>query len=777
MHDVVKPADPAAVAAATAARLVANGPPPLVITIGLGLGHLLDALEQVSDTTRVLALEPSPATARAMLARRDWSKWLGTGRLMLLVGPDYRGSAEAWRMFGPGESTSPPTLLAPSIDRAFADDVAKAKTTVKQILTGVRANQEARRQFAGRYLLNTLGNLPAIACEGDVTALKGAFAGVPAVIIGAGPSLDRNLDLLRRLSTRALLIAVDTALRPLLTAGIVPHVVVAVDPSELNARHLRDLPDASNVWFVAEGSLDSSVLAPFVGRTFTFRVSQHEPWPWLDQQGAGRGTLRAWGSVLTTAFDLACEMGCGPMIFAGADLGYSRGLQYCRNTTYEPHWRDCVTDESRAERFKAYLNERPHLSQPDLRGATVLTAPHYVQFRDWIVSRADEIRDRRVLNATGDGILHGGSIVQVSANEIVLPELAGAASLRQRLNAAWRASSDGHRAIVARVQHALSARETLPVDAWFAFGGDTASREQIAGIVDRASRDLAADAARLGHIAASHARVDAVSTVTDARALIHPDYEFARVQARAQQAHVLGDYMARTYPTVASTSLTEVAAAAATLPNRLRVLDVGCGLGRGMEPFADAGFDVDGVDVSARMLELARETAGLSRSRFFLGRGDDCGDAPIEFYDLVCSLHAFHTIRPRRLRRALLRSMARALRPGGVLSIQLPFFANRTAATVPAPNVPWSADTFDLPQGPKLGEVWPTPDELTLVLEDVSRDFRDVRLQFVDFPVRTVRFGLARDVRLSHLIVSASKGETLAGRMYADRKKQQAVQA
>ncbi len=255
MHDVIaSSSDPAASATATVARLVAAGPPPLVITIGLGLGHLLDALERANDTTRVLALEPSPATARAMLARRDWSKWLGTGRLMLLVGPDYRGSAEAWRMFGPGASTSPPTLMAPSVERAFPEDVAKAKAAVRQILAGVRAKQEARRQFAGRYLLNTLKNLPAIASEGDVDALKGAFTDVPAIVVGAGPSLDRNLDLLRRASSRSIIIAVDTALRPLLTAGIVPHVVVAVDPSELNARHLRELPDASGVWWAADGA-------------------------------------------------------------------------------------------------------------------------------------------------------------------------------------------------------------------------------------------------------------------------------------------------------------------------------------------------------------------------------------------------------------------------------------------------------------------------------------------------------------------------------------------
>ena len=744
MHDVIaSSSDPAASATATVARLVAAGPPALVITIGLGLGHLLDALERANDTTRVLALEPSPATARAMLARRDWSKWLGTGRLMLLVGPDYRGSAEAWRMFGPGASTSPPTLMAPSVERAFPEDVAKAKAAVRQILAGVRANQEARRQFAGRYLLNTLKNLPAIASEGDVDALKGAFTDVPAIVVGAGPSLDRNLDLLRRASSRSIIIAVDTALRPLLTAGIVPHVVVAVDPSELNARHLRELPDASGVWFVAEGSLDSSVLTPFAGRTFTFRVSQHEPWPWIDTQGAGRGTLRAWGSVLTTAFDLACEMGCGTIVFAGADLAYSRGLQYCRNTTYEPHWRDCATDDARADRFTAYLNERPHLAQTDLNGGQVLTAPHYVQFRDWIASRAADVttgrHGRRVINATGDGILLGASIAQVTTDDVVFDELAEGVDVRQRLHTAWRAGRAERMSVLMRLSESLNNPETLPIDAWFAFGGDTASRDQIAGAIDVAAAGVTTLARREAYLARERARFDTeADTLEHAQAQIHPDYAFAVAQAEAQQAHVLLDVMHRTYPQRDGRPTAGIVAVATTPLEPMRVLDVGCGLGRAMAPLVGAGHRVDGVDISAGMLAFARQNPVLTQSQFFLSHGDDCGDAPRGAYDLACSLHAFHRIGPRSIRRAMLVAIAHTLRPGGMVSIQLPFFPDRTASTVPGANVPWSWDELDIRPGPRPGEVWLTPDQLPLVLEDFSTAFADLRLQFVDFPPATV---------------------------------------
>jgi hypothetical protein len=57
--------------------------------------------------------------------------------------------------------------------------------------------------------------------------------------------LDAAVSPLRELEGRALLVAADTALRPLLTAGIMPHLVVGFDPGAINATHFHYLPDCS----------------------------------------------------------------------------------------------------------------------------------------------------------------------------------------------------------------------------------------------------------------------------------------------------------------------------------------------------------------------------------------------------------------------------------------------------------------------------------------------------------------------------------------------------
>ena len=81
-----------------------------------------------------------------------------------------------------------------------------------------RANADARRAHAARYLLNTLTNASTTAREGDIRSLFDAFEGVPAVIVGAGPSLDGRLHEVAAMSDRA----TAGALKP--TAGSAKNI-------------------------------------------------------------------------------------------------------------------------------------------------------------------------------------------------------------------------------------------------------------------------------------------------------------------------------------------------------------------------------------------------------------------------------------------------------------------------------------------------------------------------------------------------------------------------
>jgi hypothetical protein len=385
--------------------------PPLLVAIGAADGYLLDVLERRAPDTRVLVLEPNRATAKTFLARRDWTAWRQSGRLVYLIGPDYAGADQAWRVF-PGAHDACKVIVHPSMaqDR---DGAVRAMQLFKRIQFGVKANADARRRFAPRYLANVIRNVPAIAAGRDIRALADAYRGVPAVIAAAGPSLDAAVDDLHAVNGRALLIAVDTALRPLLHAGLSPHLVVGADPGAANARHFHALPDCSKTWLISESALDRSATSIFDGRTLWFRLARHHPWPWLQETGIDIGLMEMWGSVLTAAFQAACLAGCDPIVIVGADLAYTDGRPYCRGTTYEFDWaRGTARGRTLDEVWSAQTSRAQQLRVPDVRGRETITTGALQSFRDWMVA-AIKRSGRRVINAGGQGTLFGDGIEQL----------------------------------------------------------------------------------------------------------------------------------------------------------------------------------------------------------------------------------------------------------------------------------------------------------------------------------------------------------------------------
>ncbi len=411
-----------------------------VAIVGVGSGALLDAV--FARGLRALVLEFDLELAAVWLARHTWSEPIAANRLRVIVGPDYVGAAAAARFLEGVERL--PVIAHPVLVREYPDDMAAARHALDRVVRDALANANARERFEDLALINTLSNLPALAAGADAASLFGRFPGFPAVVIGAGPSLDENLAALREVQDRALVIAADTALLPCLKAGVVPQLVVALDPSAFNGRHLIACAAATETHLVTELSIDPAGVAAFAGRTFVFRVGDHAPWPWLLDAGVGRGHLAVWGSVATAALDLALKAGCASVAFAGLDLAYTGGRPYCRGTVFEELWARAVADgQTLEEHWQAMRTSRPLVDEPDVRGRPTQSANHLLAFRDWIREVAASHPSVAFANTTAAGVLHGGRIVQRTLPDVLRDApVVGRAALTSTVEAAYAGSVD-----------------------------------------------------------------------------------------------------------------------------------------------------------------------------------------------------------------------------------------------------------------------------------------------------------------------------------------------
>ncbi|HLW03199.1 MAG TPA: class I SAM-dependent methyltransferase [Ktedonobacterales bacterium] len=100
-----------------------------------------------------------------------------------------------------------------------------------------------------------------------------------------------------------------------------------------------------------------------------------------------------------------------------------------------------------------------------------------------------------------------------------------------------------------------------------------------------------------------------------------------------------------------------------------KALDLGCGTGTNSIYLAQHGWDVSGVDFTARALERASEKAARSgvMVKFFRGDVTRLGDLPLRGpFDLLFDLGCFHSLSPQG-RVAYAQDVASLSRPGTLL--------------------------------------------------------------------------------------------------------------
>ena len=97
-----------------------------------------------------------------------------------------------------------------------------------------------------------------------------------------------------------------------------------------------------------------------------------------------------------------------------------------------------------------------------------------------------------------------------------------------------------------------------------------------------------------------------------------------------------------------------------------RVVEIGCGIGRLTRPLAERAASVVAVDVSARMLELARRlNPDLANVDWLLGDGASLAGIPAASADVCFSYVVFQHIPDPHVTLGYVREIGRVLRPGG----------------------------------------------------------------------------------------------------------------
>lgn len=102
-------------------------------------------------------------------------------------------------------------------------------------------------------------------------------------------------------------------------------------------------------------------------------------------------------------------------------------------------------------------------------------------------------------------------------------------------------------------------------------------------------------------------------------------------------------------------------------PKTLRVLEIGCGIGRMTKYLAEVFGEVHGVDVSGEMVRQARQRlANVPNAWFKEGNGADFSGFPDEYFDFVFSAYVFQHVPSFEVIKSNIRDGFRVLKPRGI---------------------------------------------------------------------------------------------------------------
>ena len=107
-------------------------------------------------------------------------------------------------------------------------------------------------------------------------------------------------------------------------------------------------------------------------------------------------------------------------------------------------------------------------------------------------------------------------------------------------------------------------------------------------------------------------------------------------------------------------------------PKKMRIIEIGCGVGRLTRALAKVFGEVHAVDVSGEMISRAREKlAGVPNVHLYQNNGRDLDVLPRTKYDFACSMIVFQHIPSFDVIESYIRDTGRLLRDGALFKFQV----------------------------------------------------------------------------------------------------------
>jgi antitoxin component YwqK of YwqJK toxin-antitoxin module len=253
--------------------------------------------------------------------------------------------------------------------------------------------------YGETYFQNFYRNLLQLPAAYLSEKLYKKFEGIPAIICGAGPSLQKSLPLIEKLGNRAVIFAGGSSINILNARGILPHFGVSIDPNWNQYARLF-MNQSFLVPFFYRNRIFPQALSLIQGdHLYVPGSGGHKVAEYFENNlGIEEETKISEGNnVVNFSISIAEALGCNPIILVGVDLAYTDNQSYSPGIIPHP-----ILDANKEITTRG--TEEELIIKKDIYGNEVHTLWKWITESMWISQFAATSPRTEIINATEGGI-------------------------------------------------------------------------------------------------------------------------------------------------------------------------------------------------------------------------------------------------------------------------------------------------------------------------------------------------------------------------------------
>lgn len=375
---------------------------PVIYVYGIGLGYYYDAAKKWlkgHPDRRLIFLEDDLPVIHRFLETERAKDVLRDPQVQLLYFEDLKDNEAVFEVlywnFAMKRLVVTPLQLYANKRAAFFSEL-RHQIAYDAAVKNALVDEYLR--FGGAFFINFYQNMLELPGSYLGTKTFGSFRKVPAIICGAGPSLEKQLPLLGKLLDKALVFAGGSGMNVLNAAGIQPHLGAGIDPNPAQFERLSN-NTAYEVPYYYRNRLYHEAFDMIHGpRLYVPGSGGYDVGEYFEEKlKIAHEFLDEGHNVINFCLQIAYQLGCNPIIFLGMDLAFTGMKTYSPGVEKEVH----VDPESLLDVDD--FDSRPQLLK-DIYGKPLYTLWKWVAEADWIGDFAKDHPDVSLYNCTEGGL-------------------------------------------------------------------------------------------------------------------------------------------------------------------------------------------------------------------------------------------------------------------------------------------------------------------------------------------------------------------------------------